>query len=81
MKRKPLAIVLAVVLFLAALGMTLYPIISNYVNQKYASEIHTAYQEVMQQTDDSTLQEARQLAIACSFAFSSSLLSVCWITS
>ena len=64
MKRKPLAIVLAVVLFLAALGMTLYPIISNYVNQKYASEIHTAYQEVMQQTDDSTLQEARQLAIA-----------------
>ena len=64
MKRKPIAIVLAVVLFLAALGMTLYPIISNYINQKYASEIHTAYQEVMQQTDDSALQEARQLAIA-----------------
>ena len=56
MKRKPIAIVLAVILFLLALGMTLYPIISNYINQKYASEIHTAYQEVMQQTDDSALQ-------------------------
>ena len=64
MKRKTIAIVLAVILFLLALGMTLYPLISNYINQKYASEIHTAYQEVMQQTDDSALLEARQLAIA-----------------
>ena len=30
--------------FLLALGLTLYPVISNYVNQKYASQIHTAYQ-------------------------------------
>ena len=32
--------------------------------RKYASEIHTAYQEAIQQTDDSALQEARQLAIS-----------------
>lgn len=64
MNRKTIAIVCAAVLFLFALGMTLYPIISNHINQKYASEIHTAYQEVMEQTDDSTLQEARELAIA-----------------
>ena len=64
MKRKPLAIVLSVILFLAALGMTLYPIISNYINQKYASEIHTAYQEVIQQTDDAQLQKERELAVA-----------------
>ena len=50
--------------FLLALGLTLYPIISNYVNQKYASQIHTAYQEVMEQADDSELLKAKELADA-----------------
>ena len=54
----------AAVLFLTALGLTLYPLISNYVNQTYASEIQTAYQELIQQTDDSILQEAKQRAVA-----------------
>ncbi len=58
----------AAVLFLTALGLTLYPLISNYVNQTYASEIQTAYQELIQQTDDSILQEAKQRAIAYSLA-------------
>lgn len=51
-----------VLLFLAALCLTLYPLISNYVNQKYASQIHTAYQEVMEQVDDSDLLKAKELA-------------------
>ena len=38
-------------MFFAALGLTLYPVISNYVNRKYASEIYTAYQEAIAQTD------------------------------
>lgn len=50
--------------FLLALGLTLYPVISNYVNQKYASQIHTAYQEVMEQADDSELLKAKELADA-----------------
>ena len=58
----------AAVLFLTALGLTLYPLISNYVNQKYASEIQTAYQELIQQTDDSVLQEAKRRAIAYNLA-------------
>ena len=53
-----------VLLFLAALFLTLYPLISNYVNQKYASQIHTAYQEVMEQADDSELLKAKELADA-----------------
>ena len=53
-----------VLLFLAALCLTLYPLISNYVNQKYASQIHTAYQEVMEQADDSELLKAKELADA-----------------
>lgn len=51
-------------IFLSALLMTLYPVISNYVNAKYASEIHTVYEEVIQQADNSALLEAKQMAIA-----------------
>ena len=50
--------------FLLALGLTLYPVISNYVNQKYASQIHTAYQEVMEQVDDAALLRTKELAVA-----------------
>ena len=52
------------IVFLLALGLTLYPVISNYVNQKYASEIFTAYQEVIAQTDNSVLVREREKAIA-----------------
>jgi sortase A len=44
--------------------MTLYPIISNRVNEKYASEIYTAYEKVVEQADDSILMEAKELAVA-----------------
>lgn len=47
-----------------ALGLTLYPVISNYVNQKCASEIFTAYQEVIAQTDNTVLLQERGKAIA-----------------
>lgn len=67
MKKKIITICTAV-LFLIALGLTLYPLLSYYVNQKYASEIQTAYQELIRQTDDSVLQEARQRATAYNLA-------------
>lgn len=51
-------------LFFAALVLTLYPVISNFVNQKYASEIFTAYQEVIVRTDNSVLVQEREKAIA-----------------
>lgn len=63
-KQKRVTIFLSALAFLIALGLTLYPLISNYVNQKYASQIHTAYQEVMEQTDDAALKRAKELAIA-----------------
>ena len=66
--KKKIITLCAPVLFLTALGLTLYPPISNYVNQKYASEIQTAYQEIIQQTDDSVLQEAKQRAVAYNLA-------------
>ena len=66
--KKKIITICAAVLFLTALGLTLYPVVSNYVNQKYASEIQTAYQKLIQQTDDSVLQEAKQRAIAYNLA-------------
>lgn len=44
--------------------MTLYPVISNYINEKYASEIHTAYVDAIEQVDNSELEKAKELAIA-----------------
>ena len=49
--------------FLLALLLTLYPVISNFVNQKYASQIHTDYQEAMEQSENTALEEARKQAI------------------
>lgn len=66
--KKEVITICAAVLFLTALGLTLYPLISNYVNQKHASEIQTAYQELIQQMDDSILQEAKQRAVAYNLA-------------
>ena len=66
--RKKVITICAALLFLTALGLTLYPPISNYVNRKYASEIQTAYQELIQQTGNSVLEEARQQAVAYNLA-------------
>lgn len=64
MKRKIITLILAVILFLLALGITLYPVVSNHINNKYASEIHTAYVEEILQKDSSALLEAKARAVA-----------------
>lgn len=64
MKRRILVSVLSAIFFLAAVIIMLYPAVSNYVNEKYASEIHTAYIEQLQQTDKNELQLIRDLADA-----------------
>ena len=62
MKQKALTICGAILVFLLALGITLYPIISNWYNEKHQSEIHTQYQEIIQQVDDSEKIRAKELA-------------------
>lgn len=64
MKRRYLRIVIAGVIFMLALLLTLYPVISNLYNQEYQSQIQTAYREVLEQTDTSELERIRQEAIA-----------------
>lgn len=62
MKHKISTIVAALMIFVLALGITLYPLVSNYVSQKYASTIYTKYEEMIQNVDETELQEARRLA-------------------
>ncbi len=54
----------AVLLFLLALGITLYPLISTIYNERHASEIHTQYEQVMEEMDNTVLLEARAQAEA-----------------
>ena len=64
MKHEPLVISIAVFAFLLALGIMLYPPLSNAYNEKHQAEILTHYQEEVEQKDDTLLTEAKALATA-----------------
>ena len=64
MKQRYFKIVIAGIIFIMALLLTLYPIISNLYNQHHQSTIHTAYEEVIQQADTRELERIRELAKA-----------------
>lgn len=49
-------------MFLLALGITLYPLISNWYNERHQSQIHTQYEEIIEQIDDTELLDARAAA-------------------
>lgn len=57
-------IAIAVLFFIAALGLTFYPIISNYFNTLYASEIQTSYEAVIEEADNRELIAAKEAAVA-----------------
>ncbi len=61
-KKRILTIGGCVLVFILALGITLYPLISTWYNDKHQSLIHTQYDAVVQKIDDSALKEARQKA-------------------
>lgn len=61
--KRTTVIIMAIVVFLAALGITFYPVISNYVNARYASEIQTSYEAVIEDTNNLLLETARESAI------------------
>lgn len=42
--------------FLLALGLTLYPLISNYYNERHASKLHTEYQDTLEKMDTSAVE-------------------------
>ncbi len=64
MKGRYLKIVFAGVVFLLALILTLYPVVSNAYNREHQSMIQTAYEEEIRQVDTSKLERIRELAEA-----------------
>lgn len=62
MKKKTVIIGAAALVFLLALGLTLYPLIANSYSQRHQSRIHTQYQEIVEQEEPSSLIAAKQLA-------------------
>ena len=64
MKRKVLSICLAIAVLVLALGLMMYPIISVMYNERHQAQIHTAYQEEVEQVDTSAIKQAKELAIA-----------------
>lgn len=63
MKRK-LILILSVLLFMGAVTITAYPMIANYVNDRYQSTIRTEYAQEVKAMDDGEIWETRQAAIA-----------------
>ncbi len=57
------SILAAGIVFLLALGLILYPIISTRINARYASEIQTSYEAVIEYTENSELLAAKEAAI------------------
>ena len=62
--KRVIMIIAAVLLLLIAVLIVLYPMISNYVNNKYQSTIRTEYEAELQGMDDTALQDARAAAEA-----------------
>lgn len=62
--KKILIIALSILLFLGAVGVTVYPLVSNYVNDKYQSIVRTEYALEMQRQDASAIEDAWRAAKA-----------------
>lgn len=56
------AVLATVLLFFLALGITVYPVVSNFLYDRHRSLAETAYFEAMEQLDDKTIRKARQEA-------------------
>lgn len=71
MKQRTLITWAAGLCLAAAICIALYPAVSSFVNEKYRSEIRTAYSEELARKDANALQEIREAAQA----YNQSLLS------
>ena len=72
MKRKIILILTAVIGFVLALGIALYPMVSTIYNEQHQSKIHTQFLQQVEDTDDSKLKEA----LANAQAYNAALLGV-----
>ena len=64
MKRKQILFLPLLLPFLLGLGLVAYPIVSNYYTEQHQSEVHTAYQAVLEQAGSEKIDAARAEAEA-----------------
>ncbi len=62
MNRKNTTILLAILAFLVALGLTLYPLIATRYNEAHQSQIQQEYQQVIEQQENTEKEKALELA-------------------
>ena len=62
MKKLPVALALCALVFMAALCLTIYPLVSNYCAEKYASTAMAAYSDAVSSLDNTALDSARLAA-------------------
>lgn len=62
--KKAILICLLVLFFLAAAGLTVYPLVSNFINDKYQSVVRSNYARQVDEMDGTAVQEARAAAQA-----------------
>ena len=63
MKRKVM-IVLAVMLFVSAAAITVYPLVANYINDKYQSLVRSDYTKEIQELGTEEIESAKAAAQA-----------------
>ena len=64
MKRKKIYIAVCIVVFVIALIMTIYPIVSNYLAEQKQTKAYTDYSEKVQEYSNDTLTEEKQKAVS-----------------
>ena len=62
--KKVILVTLAVLLFLGAAGVTVYPLVSNYVNDKNQSVVRSDYARQITELDAAELNRAKEAAKA-----------------
>ena len=64
MKKRIFVLLLLFLLFLLGLGLVAYPIVSSYYTERHQSEVHTAYQAILEQAGSEEIDAARAEAEA-----------------
>lgn len=64
MKRRYIRMAIAGILFLLALLLTLYPVISSHYNEAHQTKIRAEYEQILAQTDTAEFDRLRQSAVA-----------------
>ena len=64
MKRKKIYVAICILIFVIALLVTIYPIVSNYLAERSQTKVYADYSETIEKYGDKRLNEEKQKAIS-----------------